>query len=211
MLQISGVPGSFLVTRAGSVLAGRSFCQISSGVSSSPMVFPRLLDILAWPSRPMIRLASVSSGLRLGKPVVAGAELRVPLPGDLAGQLEVLSLILAHRHQVRAVEQDVGGHQHRIVEQPGRDTFETLRLIFELRHPLQLADRRDRVEQPLELAVLGDVRLHEQDRALRVDARGEQPDRHVARPLRQTGLVVLAGDGVQIHHADRCSRSSAAG
>ena len=88
-------PGSFLVTRAGSVLAGRSFCQISSGVSRSPMVFPRLLDILAWPSSPMIRLASVSSGFGSGKPVVAGAELRVPPAGDLAGELEMLSLVLA--------------------------------------------------------------------------------------------------------------------
>ena len=94
-----------------------------------------------------------------------------------------------------------------VVQQAGRDTFETLRLIFELRHPLQLTDRRDGVEQPLELAVFRDVRLHEQDRALRVDTRGEQPDRHVPRPLRQTGLVVLARDGVQVHHADRCSRS----
>ena len=44
-----GMPGvgRFRVTRAGSVLAGRSFCQISSGESSSPMVFPRLLDIFA--------------------------------------------------------------------------------------------------------------------------------------------------------------------
>ena len=138
-----GVPGSFLVTRAGSVLAGRSFCQISSGVSSSPMVLPRLLDILAWPSSPMIRLASVSSGLGSGKKSSPAAELGVPLPGDLAGQLEVLGLILAHRHQVGPVEQDVGRHQHRVVQQAGRDTFESLRLIFELRHPLQLADRRD--------------------------------------------------------------------
>ncbi len=67
MLQTSGLPGSFRVTRAGSVLAGRSFCQISSGVSNSPMVFPRLFDILAWPSRPMIRLASVSSAWGSGK------------------------------------------------------------------------------------------------------------------------------------------------
>ena len=88
------------------------------------MVLPRLFDILAWPSRPMIRLASVSSGLGSGKKSLAAAELGVPLPGDLAGQLEVLDLILAHRHQVRAIEQDVGRHQHRIVEQPGRDAFE---------------------------------------------------------------------------------------
>ena len=177
MLQISGLPGSFRVTRAGSVLAGRSFCQISSGVSSSPMVLPRLLDILAWPSSPMIRLASVSSALGSAKKSSPPAELRVPPPRDLAGQLEVLGLILADRHQVGAIEQDVGRHQHRVVQQARRDAFESLRLIFELRHPLELADRRDGVEQPLQLAVLGHVRLHEQ--------RSRAPDRcpHASRPI----------------------------
>ena len=37
------------------------------GLSSRPMVFPRLLDILAWPSRPVIRLASVRIGWGSGK------------------------------------------------------------------------------------------------------------------------------------------------
>ena len=86
------------------------------------MVLPRLFDILAWPSRPMIRLASVSSGLGSGKKSSPRAELRVPPAGDLPGQLEMLHLVLADRHQVGAIEQDVGRHQHRIVEQarPGR-------------------------------------------------------------------------------------------
>ena len=38
MLHTSGVPGSVFLIRLGSVIAGRSFAQISSGVSSSPMV-----------------------------------------------------------------------------------------------------------------------------------------------------------------------------
>src|SRR2546425_2132684 len=47
MLQMSGLPGSLRVTRAGSVAAGLSFSQIVSGVSNRPMVLPRLFDILA--------------------------------------------------------------------------------------------------------------------------------------------------------------------
>ena len=185
MLQTSGLPGSFRVTRAGSVLAGRSFCQISSGESSSPMVLPRLFDILAWPSRPMIRFASVSSGLGLREVVRAIPELGVPPARDLPGQLEVLGLVLAHRHEIGPVEQDIRGHQHGVIQQPRRHTFESLRLIFELRHPLELADRRDGVQQPLELAVLGHVRLHEQHRSRRIDAAGEQADRHLAGAGRQ--------------------------
>ena len=60
MLQISGVPGSFLVLRAGSVAAGASFAQIASGDSNRPIVLPRLFDILALPSSPNTRLVLVS-------------------------------------------------------------------------------------------------------------------------------------------------------
>ena len=67
MLQISGVPGSFFVTRAGSVFAGRSLAQISSGVSSTPMVLPLLFDIFASPSSPMMRRAVDSIGCGSGK------------------------------------------------------------------------------------------------------------------------------------------------
>src|SRR2546430_9124039 len=57
MLQMSGLPGSFRVTRAGSVAAGLSFSQMVSGESKRAIVLPRLLDILAWPSSPRTRFA----------------------------------------------------------------------------------------------------------------------------------------------------------
>ena len=37
---------------------------------------------------------------------------------EVAGELEVLALVLADRHEVRAVEQDVGGLEDRVGEQP---------------------------------------------------------------------------------------------
>ena len=49
------------------------------------------------------------------------AEAAVEAHGDVAGELEVLALVVADRHLVGLVEQDVGRHQHRIGEQPGRD------------------------------------------------------------------------------------------
>jgi hypothetical protein len=36
--------------------------------------------------------------------------------GDVAGQLEVLGLVLADGHDLGLVEQDVGGHERRIAE-----------------------------------------------------------------------------------------------
>ena len=47
MLQTSGVPGSVLRMRFGSVTAGRSLAQIDSGDSSRPMVLPIDFDIFA--------------------------------------------------------------------------------------------------------------------------------------------------------------------
>src|SRR3954469_16441357 len=95
--------------------------------------------------------------LGLRKEVLTPAKLRVPFAGDFPTELEVLDLILSHGNQVRPVEQDVRSHQNGIVEQSRRDTLETLRLIFELRHSLKLAQRRDRVEQPLKFGMLRDV------------------------------------------------------
>jgi hypothetical protein len=66
-LHFSGVPGSLLRTRAGSVGATLNLAQISGRVSSRPMVLPLLLLILAWPSRPMIRGEAVSRASHSGK------------------------------------------------------------------------------------------------------------------------------------------------
>ena len=41
--------------------------------------------------------------------------------GDVAGDLDVLALVVADGHLVGVVEQDVGGLQRRVGEQPGRD------------------------------------------------------------------------------------------
>jgi hypothetical protein len=46
---------------------------------------------------------------------VLGAEVVVELLRDVAGELEVLLLVLAHRHVRRLVQQHVGRLQHRMV------------------------------------------------------------------------------------------------
>ena len=137
MLQIFRVSGSWRVTRAGSVLAA-SLLPISSAVSRRPIVLPMLLDIL--PGRPARDpLASARIGLGFGEEIDAAAELGVPLTGDLTRQLQVLDLVISYRNEVGAIEQDISCHEHRVIQETRRHTLESLRLIFELRHPLELA------------------------------------------------------------------------
>ena len=45
------------------------------------------------------------------------AERVVEADRDVAGELDVLALVVADGHLVGVVEEDVGGHQHRVVEQ----------------------------------------------------------------------------------------------
>ena len=47
------------------------------------------------------------------------AEALVEAAGDLPHQLDVLALVLPHRHLGGAVGEDVGGLQHRVEEEPG--------------------------------------------------------------------------------------------
>jgi hypothetical protein len=86
-------------------------------------------------------------------------EVVVELLGDVAGQLQVLFLVLADRHMGGAVEQDVGSHQARIGEQAERGVLAVLAgLVLELRHAVHPADAGDAVEDPGQLGVLHDAR-----------------------------------------------------
>ena len=67
MLQTSGVPLSVFRKRAGSVLAPRNFCIVSSAVSNNPISLFRLFDILDSPSRPITRGALLFTTCGSGK------------------------------------------------------------------------------------------------------------------------------------------------
>ena len=112
--------------------------------------------------------------------VVAGHVGDVELGGPVARELEVLHLVPAHRHQVRAVEQDVRRHQHRVGEEPEVRGDAAGELVLVAVRALEVGQRHDRPEDPVQLGDLRDVALAEEDGLLRVEPEREEGERRLA-------------------------------
>ena len=129
-------------------------------------------------------------------------EIVVEFLRDVAGELEMLLLVLADRHMGGVIEQNVGGHQVRIdVESDARVLAVLAGLLLELGHAIEPADARDAIEDPGELGVARHLALIEDDVRLRIDARGDERGRHLAGVAGELVGVLEHGDGVQIDHA----------
>ena len=141
--------------------------------------------------------ADVSSTFALGSTNDV-AELVVEAAGQVAADFDVLHLVVADRHGVAVVGQDVGRLQHGIREQAGVGG-EALRLLVLVGvAALQQAHRRAGHQQPAQLAHLGHVGLHEQRRLVGIEAEGQQIERDVERPLPQLRRVADRGERVQV-------------
>jgi hypothetical protein len=88
---------------------------------------------------------------------------------EVAGDLEVLTLVLADGYLVGVVDEDVRGHEHRVGEQPNVPLLPLGGLVLELRHPAGLAKGGETVHDPAEFGVLGEVALAEHRGPLRVN------------------------------------------
>jgi hypothetical protein len=107
----------------------------------------------------------------------------VEAAGQFAGELDVRNLVLAHRHLVGAVDQDIGAHQQRIAEEAVGGQIlvgQLFLLVLVGRHALQPAERRHHRHQQVQLGVLGHLGLDEQRRLVGIDT-GRQPVDHVHR------------------------------
>jgi segregation and condensation protein A len=120
---------------------------------------------------------------------------------ELAGELEVLALVVAHGHPVRLVEKDVGSHEHWVGEEANPHRLLAVPLGLELGHAAQLAHGRGALEQPGEARVLGDVALDEDRGDIGVQADREQVHRCSEALLAQVRGVDLLGQRVQVDHA----------
>ncbi len=132
-----------------------------------------------------------------------GSERGVEALSQIPGQLQVLALVLADRHRVGLVQQDVRGLQDRVGEQPNRRPVRALLggLVLELGHPARLAEPGDAAQHPGQLRVLGHLRLDEQGAPVWVQTQGEQLRRTDPGPLPQHRRIMPRGDRVQVHHA----------
>ena len=104
--------------------------------------------------------------------------------------------------EVGSVEEDVRGHQDGVLEEPGRDELMLLRLLLELGHAAELAEARDRIEQPTPLGVRVDVALDEDRRAVRVEPGRKQHRGQRERRFAQVVGVVFGRDRVQVDDAE---------
>src|SRR5712692_8955616 len=126
----------------------------------------------------------------------------VEAPDDLASQLDVRSLVLANRHEVGLVHDDVGSLQDRLPEKSVvTDVFfaDVLALLFVSRHALEPTERRHCRQDQVKLGVLGYHRLNEDGRTLCIESRYQPVAHHVDRVLfNTTGVGVIAGERVQV-------------
>ena len=64
----------------------------------------------------------------------------VELLRDVSREFEMLLLVVANRDMGRAIDQNVGRHQHRIIVKPNGSVLTVLAgLLLELRHPVEPA------------------------------------------------------------------------
>ena len=112
----------------------------------------------------------------------------------------MLGLVVPDRDGMHLVDEDVGGHEHRVGEQ-AQVLARLVRLLLELGHPLELADPGDRPQDPGEFGVLGHLGLVVEEGTVGVDPRRQH---HLGRL--QPGLSELHGvvgdrHGVQVDDA----------
>jgi hypothetical protein len=106
------------------------------------------------------RLGKISNSADRGQDVGLRNDERRAVAGveaqrEVTGELEMLALVLPHWHLIGLIQQDVGGHQHRISEQAHIGGFwpHLGGLVLELRHSLRLPESRQATEHPVELRV----------------------------------------------------------
>ena len=106
-------------------------------------------------------------------------------------------LVLAHRHQVGLVDEDVRRLEHRVSEVPvGDDLIVDVQipgLLLEARVALQAGLGHQHREEQVQLRVLLDARLPEDRRELGLEPGGEPVGHHVERVLPQPRDVLVAG------------------
>src|SRR5205807_9998062 len=102
------------------------------------------------------------------------AILFVELDGDVARDFHVLLLVAAYGHNVRIVDQDVGGHEDWISKEAVTGGNTASELVFITGAALQQTHGRNGGEHPGELGHFGDVGLAKEDRFFRIESASQK-------------------------------------
>jgi hypothetical protein len=127
---------------------------------------------------------------------------RVKALRDVSRELQMLHLILADGDDGGLVEQNVGGHQDRVLEYSIAHGFLSGGFGFELRHAFEPSHGRDAGEEPGQFGVGGYGGLDNDARVLRVDAGGQEERSQFADFSAQLVGLLVDRDGVQIDDAE---------
>ena len=131
----------------------------------------------------------------------------IEAPGNLARDFDVCDLVLADRHVLGPVHQDVGALQQRVTQEAvGAEVLvlQLLDLVLVGRHPLEPGNRRDHRKDQVQLRVFRNARLDEDRAGARVQA-GRQPvDQHLVRiGLEIDRVLVARRQGVPVGHEEK--------
>ena len=123
----------------------------------------------------------------------------VEAAGDVAGDLQMLGLVLAHGDEVGVIDQNVGCHQDGVGEQAAVDVIGVFgALILELGHAGQLTELGVAGQHPGQLGVGRHVALDEEDMLLGIDADGQQQGGQLAGAAAQLSGVLADGQRVEV-------------
>src|SRR4029078_12471224 len=112
----------------------------------------------------------------------AFGEIDIKFLGDVAGELKMLLLILAHRYMGGAIDKNIGSHEIWINIEAHRGRLAVLAgLLLELSHPIEPAQPRHTVEHPGKLGVLPHLALVEDNVLAAIDSGSEERGGDLAR------------------------------
>ena len=123
---------------------------------------------------------------------IGGIEVRtgVELGRDVAGQFQVLLLVLSHRHAVRVIQKNVRRHQHRIRKEPVRSCDSLGHLVLVAVTSFQKPHGGDGGKIPSQLVHLRNCTLPKNDRPFWIHTTSQEIEKgFFHQPLQLTHLT----------------------